>query len=483
MSVVVDVGNGKVIEFPDEATANAYFAEQQAKPRFGTLKENIFGEGEIDTPGEYVGDLINSAGAGALRGVRGILNLPSDVGQFSSNLTRKAMGKEALPRTVKAGDAVDALVGEDRVNYVSPTTGGKYAGTIGEFAVGAVGGGPAALRTAATAGFGSEFLGQKAEGSSFEPIARIVGAFAAPASLSAVSGIKNKTFQAFTKKAVETPSLENLRIAKNAAYNAVDASGVKFTVDEIDNFVATAKSKLDDFNYVPDVDKQTKASLQILESQLGKELTIGKLDKLRQGLYKRYTAAPNEQGIKSMIDDIDDLIEAKEPANKLMEAARTANKKYKKSELFDEAMTKAQDQTGSSGSGGNLVNNYRAAIKQIINSKRDSRFFDEKEIEVMRQLVRGDLPDNALRLVGKLAPTGNGLMTYLNIGAVALEPTMLGVTITGALSKQASQARTKNAIQAVRKMLATGVPPEKRGLITDKDIRILLGLQADEEQQ
>lgn len=493
--------NGKTYEITGATQEGAVAALQQmlsgqtAKPRFGTLKENIFGEGEIDTPGEYVGDLINSAGAGALRGVRGILNLPSDVGQFSSNLTRKAMGKEALPRTVKAGDAVDALVGEDRVNYVSPTTGGKYAGTIGEFAVGAVGGGPAALRTAVTAGLGSEFLGQKAEGSSFEPIARIVGAFAAPASLSAVSGIKNKTVQAFTKKAVEMPSLDTARNAKNAAYKSFEAAGGKIDVDmdALNRFVGRSIAEADDDLFIAyaantDEGKYVDDAIKVLSKHTGKVFNIAQIDKLRAGLGRIYKNSGYDPKVKFIRDKLDEVIDAAPTtadgnASDLLKAARASNRKYKKIELFEELIDKAELGAAGTGSGGNVTNKYRQAVTKILTNRNNIAKFDSDELQVMRNFVEGSLSENTLRLIGKLSPTGNGLMTALNVGAIANNPSMVLATLTGAGSKSLSDRKAANAIQAVRKMLATGVLPEKRGLITDKDIRILLGLQADEEQQ
>ena len=187
------------------------------------------------------------------------------------------------------------------------------------------------------------------------------------------------------------------------------------------------------------MDKQTTASLKVLEAQLGKELTVGQLDKLRQGLYKRYSVARNEDSIRGMIDEIDDLIIAKEPANKLMNIAREANKRYKKSELLENAIIKAQDQAAASGSGGNVVNKYRQAMTRIINSKRDSKYFSEDEINLMRKFVRGDVKENALRLVGKLSPTGNGLMQALNIAAISQNPQMVLGTIAGVSAKVKSE--------------------------------------------
>ena len=474
--------NGKTYEITGANKEGAVAALQQ-----------MLGEQQAEPQQEVSAamDVAKSLGSGA---VRGAIAIPETVEMAGRGLLRlgqeglqalgyeKALGMditEDLPVLDTAtGRVLRGLTTAD--DYQPQTTAGKYAGTVGEFLPAAVGGPAGLLRrgaTAAVAGLGSEAAGQATEGTALEPVARVVGAFAAPMT---ASKIANKTI----KRSIERPSLESLRDAKNVAYDAVDKSGVKFSTDEVGNLINRAKASVDDFNYVPDVDLQTKAALSTVGAQAGKELTIGQLDKLRQGLYKRYNKAPEEQGIRAIIDEIDDLIEAKEPANALMSAAREANKRYKKSELLDEAFTRAQRSAAASGSGGNVVNNYRRAVANILNSKKNSKYFLDEEKQVMEQFVKGNFSENTLRLIGKLSPSGNGLMAALNIGAVAYNPLMVGVTGAGLISKSGAERSALRSVEMLKNMLATGAAPEKRKLITDREIRILLGLQAEgpEEQ-
>ncbi len=87
----------------------------------------------------------------------------------------------------------------------------------------------------------AEAAGQATEGTTLEPVARVVGAFAAPMT---ASKIANKTI----KRSIERPSVESLRDAKNVAYDAVDKSGVKFSTDEVGNLINRAKASVDEFN-------------------------------------------------------------------------------------------------------------------------------------------------------------------------------------------------------------------------------------------
>jgi hypothetical protein len=362
--------------------------------------------------------------------------------------------------------------------YEPQTTAGEYAQTIAEFLPSAAIGGPAGLArrgvAMTTAGAGSEFAGQTAEkyAPSMELPARLIGAFVAP---STGKKVLNKTFQ----RSMDRPTLESLQTAKNAAYRAVDKAGVKFKPNEMNQIVAKSNAAVAKFNYVPEVDLQTKAALKTIQAQMDSTMTVGQLDKLRQGLYKRYSAARNEQGIREIIDVIDGAIEAKAPANRLMTTARQANKRYKKLEMLEDAFRKAELDTAVSGSGGNLVNNYRRAVKNILSNKNKTKFFDDTELKVMEQFVRGSMSENALRLIGKMSPSGGGLMQALNVGAIAYNPAMAGVSVAGMTAKGISEAKAIKSAEQIKDMLATGVAPNKS--ISLKEIRTLMGLEAGDE--
>ena len=109
-----------------------------------TLRENIFGEGEVDTFGERVGEAIESAGAGALRGVRGLAELPETVGSLGRMGYQYATGQKVQPlpqQTVAGGlltrgyEKIAEAVGADPegIEYRGETGTGRFAGKVGEF--------------------------------------------------------------------------------------------------------------------------------------------------------------------------------------------------------------------------------------------------------------------------------------------------------------------------------------------------------------
>jgi len=258
----------------------------------------------------------------------------------------------------------------------------------------------------------------------------------------------------------EKPSIESLRGIKNAAYQAVDDSGLKISKTAVNRLIGYAEKSAAGRDYVPEVDRQTFAALKMLESKADQPLTIGQLDKLRQGLYKRYNASGgSEIAIRDMIDGIDDLIASIPETDDLMKLARVANGRYKKAELLDEVFRKAELQTASTGSGGNILNKYKQAVTGILTNEKNAKWFTPEEIAHMESFVKGTSSQNLMRLMGKLSPSGNGLMLALNVGAAAAEPSMLALTAVGSGAKAVSDASAKAGANKLQTMVATGAAP------------------------
>jgi len=434
----------------------------------GSIYENVIGSGAADTPGEQAGELIKGLGAGAMRGITELVGLPGSAMQGIDYLTRRAglIPEEYRSPVAEAMSGAGLRRGLEQVTggaseYVAPGTAGEFAGTVGEFVGGGVGG---KLKPLVAGGLASEAAGQMTEGTALEMPARIAGAFFGPVALQT----GNKTVQAMFKRASDRPSLDTLRDAKRAAYADVDASGVKLPASVADDIATQANAAASATNYVPDVDLQTKAALGILQNQTGKQLSISELDKIRQGLWTRYNRAPNEVAIREMIDIVDDAIQNAPGGGELMSTARIANSRFKKAELLDNAFKRAEDQVAATGSGGNTVNKFRQSVSNIINNPKQAKFFTQEEIDFMRQFVRGNVSENTLRLIGKLSPSGNGLMTALNIGAIAAEPMMATVTAAGAGAKALSEASAKRGAEALKTMAATGAVPIQQPVMTTR---------------
>lgn len=521
--IEIELFDGTVLEFPegtqqdviDRVARQETMARQgqqemqstappQAEGRglLGSIYENVIGSGEADTPGERIGQTIQEMGragaAGVARGVASVADLPGALvggagqligsglrrmGASDSFVSGMQSGLEASPMGTgsRGRESIEFLTGGGS-EYQSPTTAGRYAGTVGEFLPGALSGPGGVARNIAlgvASGVASEGAGQAAEalgaGDTGQTIARTAGAFFGPVALST----GNRTVNALLKRSSEAPSIETLRQTKNAAYTAVDDAGVVFGPNETTALSDRVKNVLANSDFVEDVDNQTRAALTVIERNAGKNLSLGQLDKIRQNLWKRYNAAPNEVAILDLIDEIDTAINAMPSATPLMEAARVANSRFKKAELIEDAFQKAADQTASTGSGGNILNKYRQAVTSIVNNPKKARFFTRDEIDYMRQFIQGGTAENVLRLMGKVSPSGNGLMLALNLGATAANPAMLGVTAAGAGAKAISDSMSMASAARLRDALATGqIPMQAPSAAVSENLRLIPGLLA-----
>jgi len=477
-------------------------------------------------------DVLRSAVGGLGRGAVGALEFPELAGrgvirgfQELGQLTGLYEGEDLPVFDTGTGRALrgaaEAVGLDDELDYRGQTTAGKYVGTASEFLGGAgalgtagkvtkglgaltnldkvqkagaatqaAGLGVKPLTSSAVAGVGSEAAGQATEGTSIEPVARVIGAFASPMALSTA----NKTVQSINKRFKQKPTVEMARANKNALYADAKKAGVDVDIDmaSLNNNITDSITKNDLFiGYTPGVHTHIDSALKILSSRSKNKLNIAQLDALRSDLKKIYKSGKGlgefnyDPRIDFIIDKVDEAMDTMPqnligtPAGEKYKVARNANRQYRKMELFDDLIKKAELETAATGSGGNIVNKYRQALKNILVNKNKSAQFDSEELSVMERFVKGDMTENTLRLIGKLSPTGNGLMAALNIGAVATNPALVAIPIAGAVSKVASDKMALNSVQAVKDMLYSGVAPNKRKLISDREIRVLLGLQAD----
>lgn len=260
------------------------------------------------------------------------------------------------------------------------------------------------------------------------------------------------------QRSVERPTLDTLRSAKNVAYQAVDDSGAMFAPEQTTQLAVTANRLADEMDFVPEVDNQVRAALTVINKNAGKDLTIGQIDRIRQGLWGRHNSASGNEKriIEELVDEIDTLVDSAPDTSDLMQVARAANSRYKKSELLERAMDKAELQTSATGSGGNILNKYRQAVTSILTDPKKSKWFNDVEKAQMDEFVRGTFSENALRSIGKLSPNGSGLMLALNIAAVAAEPLMATASAAGVGAKYVADRSAQRAMQQIQNTVANG---------------------------
>jgi hypothetical protein len=296
----------------------------------------------------------------------------------------------------------------------------------------------------------------------------IEGAKAAPAGI-LFSGLTSSLFKgassglkAVFQRAESRPTLDTLRTAKNAAYNAVRKTGIKFDENDtragFNRLLRKSKTSRWDLDAVSETDKPAFDALRTLQrrAELGRPISLNNLDKTRQKLWDIYRKSDHPFVLEA-ISEIDNMVATKAQGSEVLQAARAANSKYAKAQLLENAFRKARLQTASTGSGGNILNKYRQAVTRIITTPREARWFSPEELAVMEQFVEGDVAENTMRRIGKLAPGGNGLMTALNVYAASVDPSLLAVTAIGTAAKGTADRSAMRGSEAVLDAVSTGV--------------------------
>lgn len=353
-------------------------------------------------------------------------------------------------------------------------TGGATAGT----ALGRAGAGLAASRPVATAfgvGAADGALGGFGAGRSMEDRAQgaALGGAIGAASGGALAGAGRLAQRALGGSAGRgIPEIEQLQAAKQSAYEAVDDLGARYARPSVDQMVSRIRGEAQQMNINPARHPAAASTMQNLESILGEgDVSLTRLDQARQVIRRDVAASPDpaERAFgQMMIDKVDDFIQASGPddmvegaagqAASAIMAARSANQRFRKSELVADAIERAQLRAASTGSGGNEENAIRQNLRRLVEpGSRTARVFNDEERDLILRAVEGDGIQNALRLVSRFAPSSGGLSAMLGVGGAASVPGVaIPAMMAGEGAKRGAQLRQDALIDDVSRLLRTG---------------------------
>lgn len=305
-------------------------------------------------------------------------------------------------------------------------------------------------------GAGSADDDKRAEGAALGGATGMALGGAIPAAAEGFKGL-------FGRVGAVMPEIDELYKAKDAAYKFVDNSGFRYSQQQFDHLVSDIFQRVGADDIDPNPDGAHKMAVSMLNRLNGRNppRTLSQLDDLRQVIRRDVidggSQADGHFG-ELMLDAIDDFID-KTGGDGVMRTARKAHQTLRKSELLAAALDKAQLNAAASGSGGNIDNALRQQIKAILTNPSKARGFTQAEKDAMRKIVEGGQMQGLLRLVGKLSPSGNGLMAALGIGATAANP-LLAVPIgAGIAAKTLADGATKGGVRALERAVRTGTSP------------------------
>lgn len=381
-----------------------------------------------------------------------------DVAKAAEEKQRKAF-KEERPVTstvAEIGGAVATGGGLARQGATLMGRGGSVAKNVG-------------LGAAEGAAYGGVY------GSGEAPEGRRLEGFAQGAGMGALTGGAvtlgaQKFAQALARRGAikAAPSREALRGRAGAAAETARAQGIVYNGHSYDTFFRRISNDLADEGLDETLTPATARTLVRLESLLGKQPTFDDLERMRRvAAMAAQSQAPADRRLASMlVDRIDEFVATPQNvasatgdaalASASLSEMRRNWSRMKRAEMLDEALERAERRAASTGSGGNVENAIRQNVRAILDNPKKRRGFSKEEIAALEDVVRGGSVRHALRLLGKIAPGGNGLSLFLNLGGIYMEPSFLAATLAGTGAKWLAERGTQQAAQRAGAMIRSG---------------------------
>jgi hypothetical protein len=291
--------------------------------------------------------------------------------------------------------------------------------------------------------------------------------------------------------------LDTLKAQKDAAYQAVDHAGVEYKPEAVNTLVQGIRDDMANSMMDPDLHPKAVAVVKRFDALKDQPLTLGKLDQLRRLARDNVVASTSKDERRigyQILKNIDEFIGAAGPeqvnsagdpqaaAQSLMQA-RDLNTRVAKMESVMDAAEKAKNRTGSTGTGGNIDNATRQEVRKVM--ERGKKWSPQEQAQ-LEGVVYGTPGQNVLRNVGRMSPSGNGLMTGLNlVTAGATHGASLGVTGMAIIAKHIADAMTQQKVAGLLRTIAgggeaaTGARSEFAGLAAKRpDVAKVYGMLA-----
>lgn len=444
-------------------------------------------------------------GYGLVQGITGLAGLPADLAHlYAPNQSDpNPLGSEALTKKV-LGD-VPAPQG----------TIEGIANKVGQFAP-MVLGGPESLAakaaTRVTAPAVASEIGKEVAGPYGEVAGALVGGVGAT-----TAARKFQEVAAARQAAKAVPSAEDLLKTAGDQFNQARDMNLVVKPDFAMNAANDMRDAIKGFD--PEAHKPVFAAADRLEG-LGSSspglpptaVPMNEVENIRKQLVSLKTspdASVREAARKAITSLQDsqkaitaaDVLSGDAPAYSKLVSDATGNwAAGKRSNTVMGKANLAQLNADTAGSGANVDNAYRQAIKQLVRPinndivpKAQRLGFNNQEIDALNTAARGTTTGNIARYIGKGAPTGIvSAAGGLGVGHLAGGPLgAVAVPAVGYLAKKIGDLSTKRAVSAVDSLVrsrsplaaqvAQQLPPQIVAQLPAKTQRILQGLIATDK--
>lgn len=483
MTFNVDMGNGQIVEFPDEATARQYMTARQQRETDA-----------VGAPGSFE-RLAAQAGVGSQFGIANMLGLPVDaVAGALSGIGEMTGLYGPIEAPVGGSEFFSSLMEPIRQNVPDPTTRGeRIARRVGEevgaaaagfplaFAAPAVRAAPAAaaaVEGAAAVGGGLGAAGLQ-EAFPESTAANILGALGGGL---AVGGAASRLAGVGGRAADIVPGMQSQRDTASDIYSQVraDTRVVPPQVNQSLSDRLTARMAEERLN--PRLQSGSASIFDAIVTDLKGPMRIEDLENLRRmttsNMPQNASKADRRLGQIMRQEITDFLDELDDPTANLLREGRDAYRRSAAAETVSELADQALRRAATTGTGGNDINTLRQNLNRILNNRRLRSSFTESELNTMRQIVEGSTSQNLLRRLSRLSPTSGGLSSILGIGGAMANPAVaFPIMGIGAAAGLAGRRSTGQAYEGLLQQLAPDRVLRPRELGAGGVSRGLLGLR------
>ena len=281
-----------------------------------------------------------------------------------------------------------------------------------------------------------------------KPIAQEV----AQTTMQTAKPVVNQMAQALrrTPSVIETaPTAENLAQKSKNLFTSARESGVELNAKDFATNMAGIGKELRNEGYDPRLYPKLAVALdEMTQAGIPKDFNeLSTLRKFIQGAQK--SADPDERRLATILKDDFDTYVANIPESsvvggnkeglKAWKEARDTYAKLSKSEVFTDMLENAQlDKSKFSMSG--IENSLAQQLRQLAKNDKKMRLFTQEEQDAIKQAAKGNVGQNALRFIGKFAPTS----------AVSSIPALLATSVSGPAGLAATAASISVRVAATQ---------------------------------
>jgi len=289
------------------------------------------------------------------------------------------------------------------------------------------------------------------------------------------------------KGTLQAPTVQELKGQAGQQYKFAEDLGAVFKKDSYNQFANKLESTLAKEGLDKTLQPRVFAALERIKDTKNSNVTLENMEILRRiGQAAGSSVDASERRLASiMIDNLDDFVENAQPSQlakgsseavRALTDARELWKRAKKTEIIDDLVASAELRAEANYSQSGVENALRRKLVNLADNPRKLRVFSKEEQELIKSTAKGGSVQNALRLFGKLAPTGV-ISGGVSVGGGALlagTPGAVVVPVVGSLARKGAEQLGLRNIEQLRNRLATGNAPipqvSTRGIIGAREV-------------